>query len=566
MAKKPLRKKANVDKKALSDKASAVSKSTTSKANISKPDVSKPKVGKPNLSKPKVGKPSLAGVGAERWSRAGFVEGTKEGKLPWDRSRSWLLGLLGFLVLAILTTFFGGRHIEGDLQEAAPQMLAAEGIDPTGLTFDASYRDIEVGGTLPAGVTAAQIEDILDEARGEEENEDIRDVNIVAVAAAPVALGDIEVAATAAAGALVLTGTVPSAEHKEALLDAAEQTGLDVTDEITVSGLAPSGDADAQAAKLAGVVATLGAGSIIGADLNVGNSGDVTGSIEAVDGAAEAAIAAEVSNGVAVSSPAPLGMVDVTATTDGSSIVLNGEVLTEGHANTLRDAASEAVGSDNVVDNLTVLGIDEAVEGSDARVGALGAALATFGSLDSGDARLTSTDLTVNGIAVDDAAADTVRSAVASAGDAGLRTGGAISVPEVVEPEVPLQEEIDLLQAELDALQAEIRENVVFATNSDILDPTAQSTLDKVAAAINRFQRPVVETGGHTDNQGSEAFNIDLSQRRAASVNAYLEAQGVDPNRLQPVGFGPTQPVADNATEEGRQQNRRVAFIARETF
>ena len=566
MAKKPLRKKANVDKKALSDKASAVSKSTTSKANISKPDVSKPNLSKPNLSKPKVGKPSLAGVGAERWSRSGFVEGTKEGKLPWARPRSWMLGLLGFLALALLTLFFGGRHIEGDLQEAAPEMLAEAGIDPTGLTFDASYRDIEVGGTLPAGVTAAQIEEILDEGRGEEEDEDIRDVNVVAAAAAPVALGDLEVAAAATAGALVLNGTVPSAEHKETLLDAAEQTGLDVTDEITVSGLEPSGDADAQAAKLAGVVATLGAGSIIGADLNIGNSGDVTGSIQAIDGAAEAAIAADVNNGVSVTSPAPLGTVDVMATTDGSSIVLNGEVLTEDHADTLRASASEAVGSDNVVDNLTVLGVGEEVEGSDARVAALGASLATFGSLDSGDARLTSTDLTVNGVAADDASADTVRAAVGNAESAGLRIGGEVTVPEVAEPEVPLQEEIDLLQAELDALQAEILENVVFATNSDVLDPTAQGTLDKVAAAINRFERPVVETGGHTDSQGSEAFNIDLSQRRAASVNAYLESQGVDPARLQPVGFGPSQPVADNATEEGRQQNRRVAFIARETF
>ena len=67
---------------------------------------------------------------------------------------------------------------------------------------------------------------------------------------------------------------------------------------------------------------------------------------------------------------------------------------------------------------------------------------------------------------------------------------------------------------------------------------------------------------GHTDSQGDESFNLDLSDRRAASVRRYLvEEFGIDPNRLSSRGLGETQPVASNDTPEGRQQNRRVELV-----
>ena len=144
---------------------------------------------------------------------------------------------------------------------------------------------------------------------------------------------------------------------------------------------------------------------------------------------------------------------------------------------------------------------------------------------------------------------------------AGLRPGGEISVPDAP----ALAEQIDLLQAELDSLQAEIRENVVFDTNLNVLTPTARATLDKVVAAMNRYPLPVVEVGGHTDDRGSDELNNALSQARADAVAAYV-AENVDPGRLQANGFGESQPIADNATPEGQQQNRRVEFIAKESF
>ena len=70
-----------------------------------------------------------------------------------------------------------------------------------------------------------------------------------------------------------------------------------------------------------------------------------------------------------------------------------------------------------------------------------------------------------------------------------------------------------------------------------------------------------IEIQAHTDNQGRAAYNKKLSDRRADSALQYLIENGIAPERMSSVGFGDTKPVADNATEEGRQQNRRVELI-----
>ena len=82
--------------------------------------------------------------------------------------------------------------------------------------------------------------------------------------------------------------------------------------------------------------------------------------------------------------------------------------------------------------------------------------------------------------------------------------------------------------------------------------------LDKVAESIRNAGPVKVEVAGHTDAQGSDAFNLKLSQRRAEAVRAYLVSKGVDGTRLAAKGYGESVPVGDNATAAGRAQNRRV--------
>ena len=100
--------------------------------------------------------------------------------------------------------------------------------------------------------------------------------------------------------------------------------------------------------------------------------------------------------------------------------------------------------------------------------------------------------------------------------------------------------------------------NVTFATNSSDLSPAFFDVLNSVGKVLDQFEQTIVEVAGHTDSTGSDAHNQGLSERRASSVANYLRGRGVISERLITVGMGESRPVADNATTEGRQANRRV--------
>lgn len=103
--------------------------------------------------------------------------------------------------------------------------------------------------------------------------------------------------------------------------------------------------------------------------------------------------------------------------------------------------------------------------------------------------------------------------------------------------------------------------NVTFATDQDQVIPPFYPTLDSVAIVLNKFNRTLIDINGHTDSTGSLAHNQGLSERRAASVANYLGSRSVDQRRISTLGFGPSQPIASNATPEGRAQNRRVEVL-----
>jgi outer membrane protein OmpA-like peptidoglycan-associated protein len=100
--------------------------------------------------------------------------------------------------------------------------------------------------------------------------------------------------------------------------------------------------------------------------------------------------------------------------------------------------------------------------------------------------------------------------------------------------------------------------NVTFAFDSAALNPQFNSVLDKVAQTLLEYDQTVIQIAGHTDSTGSHAYNMKLSDQRAASVKSYLAGHGVPGQRMHTIGAGPDHPIADNATEEGRAQNRRV--------
>lgn len=109
-----------------------------------------------------------------------------------------------------------------------------------------------------------------------------------------------------------------------------------------------------------------------------------------------------------------------------------------------------------------------------------------------------------------------------------------------------------------DDLVLSMPSGITFATGSATVQPQFRPTLDQVAEVLGRYNQTYVDVYGHTDSVGSDADNQALSDRRAASVAGYLETRGVQRARLATRGFGETQPIASNDSEEGRAANRRV--------
>jgi len=99
---------------------------------------------------------------------------------------------------------------------------------------------------------------------------------------------------------------------------------------------------------------------------------------------------------------------------------------------------------------------------------------------------------------------------------------------------------------------------VHFEFNRSALTPDSRPILDEVAASLLAHSDVRIEIGGHSDGVGRRSYNMRLSLQRAQSVKAYLARMGVDPSRMETRGYGPDVPIADNGTEDGRAQNRRV--------
>ena len=119
-----------------------------------------------------------------------------------------------------------------------------------------------------------------------------------------------------------------------------------------------------------------------------------------------------------------------------------------------------------------------------------------------------------------------------------------------------------LLQRYVTSGQIVIVKPVFFATNKDIILQQSYPVLQSVADVLKASPEiKKVSIEGHTDNRGTAEANRDLSERRARSVRKWLTDNGVDPGRLQSLGFGPWRPIDTNDTPAGREKNRRVEFV-----
>jgi len=109
-----------------------------------------------------------------------------------------------------------------------------------------------------------------------------------------------------------------------------------------------------------------------------------------------------------------------------------------------------------------------------------------------------------------------------------------------------------------DGIIVTMRDKILFDIDSAALKPQSAAGLDKIAGVLNKYPKTMITVAGHTDNTGRADYNQKLSERRANAVKFALAERGVAGERVTAMGFGLDQPVASNATPEGRAENRRV--------
>lgn len=112
-----------------------------------------------------------------------------------------------------------------------------------------------------------------------------------------------------------------------------------------------------------------------------------------------------------------------------------------------------------------------------------------------------------------------------------------------------------------EAIKLTFDSGILFGFDSFSLTPQAQETIMKFADILKEYPDTDLSIEGHTDNRGAYAYNLTLSERRAASVRNYLKMQGVEDSRMVTIGFSFDKPVATNDTDEGRAKNRRVEIL-----
>src|SRR4051812_43439205 len=207
--------------------------------------------------------------------------------------------------------------------------------------------------------------------------------------------------------------------------------------------------------------------------------------------------------------------------------------------------------------------------------GALGVALATLLSacamLKSNEGRGVLTGATVGGAAggaVGHANGSTAKGAIIGAAVGGV-VGGIIG-HQMDQQAKELQQNIPgaVVERVGEGIQVTFQSGLLFDFDSDDVLASSATNLRNLAASLDKYPNTDLLIVGHTDSVGTSTYNQDLSERRARATALYLANVGVAASRLKTVGRGETEPVASNATDTGRQENRRVevAIYANDTY
>jgi OmpA-OmpF porin, OOP family len=351
---------------------------------------------------------------------------------------------------------------------------------------------------------------------------------------------------------VTLGGSAPLPASKAKLMEAARAAigGVEVVDQMALARGAPH-HFDAAAGLLLDQVAKLKDGKVTISDAGVSLSGMARdlGGREAI-----AAALKDLPEGFKVTAndvKAPPYIFQAYKDPVAATLTLSGYVPDEKMHAAIAQAAERKFFGEKVVDNLKA-SVGAPAGFSAAVVPALGA----LSRLSTGTLAVSDREVKLSGDALYDGAAAQIRAGLGKDFPQGFQFKPEISVKPAaapVDPTVCQQLFSDLLA------KGKIR----FEQGRATLDPDSTALLDRLIEIALRCPTAAIEVAGHTDGDGEDAFNQALSEKRAQAVVDYLVKAGLPASRFTAVGYGSTQPVAGNDTDEGKAQNRRIEFLVR---
>jgi len=457
-------------------------------------------------------------------------------------SAKWWPGLIPFAILWVASAWFSTPPLEADLTARSADALKSTVLDKTQMTV--AGRDV----TFAA----------------EAFSEDGRRSAVASVEAVPgVRLVNDATRLVAEAKPFVwvaerdnvrvtLWGTAPLPASKARIAEAAKAalTGTEVLDRMGLKRGAPA-RFDAAAVLLLDQVAKLKEGKATIMDSNVSIAG------MARDLGGREAIAAALKNlpdGFTVAAngvQAPPYVFQANKDPVANTLTLSGYVPDNNVHAAIVAAAGRKFTGEKIVDNL------KASIGSPGQFApAVTAALGALSRLSTGTLTINDRDVKLSGDALYDVAAEQIRAGLAKELPRSWQAQPEITVKPAAAP-------VDASVCQQLFTQNLTKGRIRFESASASIDADSTGLLDRLVEIAMRCPTTRFDIAGHTDGDGDAAFNQTLSEKRAAAVESYLVKAGLPADRFGTVGYGATQPIADNGTEDGKMQNRRIEFVVR---
>jgi OmpA-OmpF porin, OOP family len=351
---------------------------------------------------------------------------------------------------------------------------------------------------------------------------------------------------------VTLTGSAPLPSSKGKLIEAARNAlgGVEVADQMSLARGAPQGF-DSAALLLLDQIGKLKDGKITLTDTKVNLSGMARelGGREAI-----AAALRNLPEGYSVAAndiKAPPYVFQAYKDPVAVTLTLTGYVPDNNVHAALVAAAGRKFFSEKVVDNLKA-----SVGAPSGFASAVVPALGALSRLSTGTLVVTDREVKLSGDAFHDAAANQIRAGLGRDFPQGWQYKADISVKPAAAP-------VDATVCQQLFTELLSKARIRFESGKAVISADSIGLLDRLTETALRCPNATIEIAGHTDSDGDESANQALSERRAEAVMDYLVRAGLPATRFQAVGYGATQPLAGNDSEEGKAQNRRIDFVVK---